>query len=92
MIRSRKPDASGPPPPEALHSLIFDSIHEGVFTVDQDFRVTSFNAEAERITGFSRRQAVGKKCYEVFRASICQRGLSIMSGVMYSSLSCTPRA
>jgi PAS domain S-box-containing protein len=77
MIRSRKPDASGPPPPEALHSLIFDSIHEGVFTVDQDFRVTSFNAEAERITGFSRRQAVGKKCYEVFRASICQRGCAL---------------
>ena len=64
-------------PSEALHSLIFDSIHEGVFTVDQDFRVTSFNAEAERITGVPRRQAVGKKCYEVFRASICQQGCAL---------------
>jgi PAS domain S-box-containing protein len=65
------------PPPEELHSLIFDSIHEGVFTVDHDFRVTSFNAEAERITGVPRRQAVGRKCYEVFRASICQHGCAL---------------
>jgi PAS domain S-box-containing protein len=65
------------PAAEELHSLIFDSIHEGVFTVDQDFRVTSFNAEAERITGVSRRDAVGKKCYEVFRASICQQGCAL---------------
>jgi len=74
MTETPKP---GAPPTEELHSLIFDSIHEGVFTVDHDFRVTSFNAEAERITGVSRREAVGKKCYEVFRASICQRGCAL---------------
>jgi PAS domain S-box-containing protein len=77
MTGSRKSEPIVAPPPEALHSLIFDSIREGVFTVDQDFRVTSFNAEAERITGFSRREAVGRKCYEVFRASICQRGCAL---------------
>jgi PAS domain S-box-containing protein len=60
-----------------LHELIFDSIHEGVFTVDHAFRITSFNSEAERITGVSRLQAVGKKCYEVFRASICQNGCAL---------------
>ena len=76
MSRSSKA-ATTPPSPEDLYPLIVDSIHEGVFTVDQDFRVTSFNAEAERITGFSRRQAVGKKCYEVFRASICQNGCAL---------------
>jgi PAS domain S-box-containing protein len=76
MREPSKPPAP-PPPAEELHSLIFDSIHEGVFTVDQDFRITSFNAEAERITGVARRQAVGKKCYEVFRASICQQGCAL---------------
>ena len=60
-----------------LHELIVDSIHEGVFTVDHDFRITSFNREAERITGVLRLQAVGKKCYEVFRASICQNGCAL---------------
>ena len=77
MPHTRQPAPPVGPPPAALHSLIFDSIREGVFTVDQDFRVTSFNAEAERITGFSRREAVGRKCYEVFRASICQGGCAL---------------
>jgi PAS domain S-box-containing protein len=63
--------------PEELYPLILDSINEGVFTVDSEFRITSFNAEAEAITGFSRRQALGHRCYEVLRASICQRGCAI---------------
>jgi PAS domain S-box-containing protein len=76
MPDTRKSSAAAPPVAE-LHALIFDSIHEGVFTVDHDFRITSFNTEAERITGVPRRQAVGKKCYEVFRASICQNGCAL---------------
>jgi len=63
--------------PEELYPLILDSVTEGVFTVDSEFRITSFNAEAEAITGFSREQALGHKCYEVLRASICQRGCAI---------------
>jgi PAS domain S-box-containing protein len=63
--------------PEELYPLILDSISEGVFTVDAEFRITSFNAEAEAITGFSREQALGHKCYEVLRASICQRGCAL---------------
>ena len=66
-----------PSPLSELHALIFDSIHDGVFTVDHEFRITTFNSEAERITGVSRRQALGKKCYEVFRASICQNGCAL---------------
>ena len=60
-----------------LFPLILDSIHEGVFAVDKDFRITSFNREAERITGVSRRVAIGKKCHEVFRANICQSGCAL---------------
>jgi PAS domain S-box-containing protein len=63
--------------PRELYPLILDSITEGVFTVDPEFRITYFNAEAEAITGFSREQALGHKCYEVLRASICQRGCAI---------------
>ena len=57
---------------EKLLNAILDSVAEGVFTVDRDFVITSFNRGAERITGFSREEAVGKKCTEVFHASICQ--------------------
>lgn len=60
-----------------LHELIFSSIAEGVFTVDEEFRITSFNDEAERITGAKREEAIGRKCYEVLRGSICQQGCAM---------------
>ncbi len=53
-------------------ATILDSIADGVFTVDRDWNVTSFNRAAEQITGISRQQAVGQKCFEVFRTNICQ--------------------
>jgi len=55
-----------------LLNAILDSIAEGVFTVDKDFIITSFNTGAERITGYSREEAVGKSCSSIFHASICQ--------------------
>ncbi|NLT68199.1 MAG: sigma 54-interacting transcriptional regulator [Acidobacteria bacterium] len=51
---------------------ILDSINEGVFTVDRDWRITTFNRAAELITKVSRREALGQQCCDVFRASICE--------------------
>ena len=53
-------------------SAILDSINEGVFTVDPDWRITAFNRAAEKITGVSREEAVGSPCCDVFTASICE--------------------
>ena len=52
--------------------IIFDSIEEGVFTVDLKFRITSFNRAAEKITGISRKEAIGRPCLEVFKTNICE--------------------
>jgi len=51
---------------------ILDSIADGVFTIDLDFNITYFNSAAQKITGVSGDQALGKKCFDVFRANICQ--------------------
>ena len=51
---------------------ILDSINEGVFTVDLEWRITGFNRAAENITQVSRREALGRQCCDVFRASICE--------------------
>jgi PAS domain S-box-containing protein len=51
---------------------ILESIADGVFTIDLDWRITSFNRAAEAITGCRRSNAIGQKCYDVFRASVCQ--------------------
>ena len=53
-------------------AVILDSVADGVFTVDDGFRITSFNRAAEDITGVPRREAMGRPCCEVFRASICE--------------------
>ena len=55
-----------------IAAIIFDSIREGVFTTDPDCRITAFNRAAERITGFTRQQAVGRYCFDIFRTEICQ--------------------
>jgi PAS domain S-box-containing protein len=53
-------------------SVILESISDGVFTVDEEWRVTSFNRAAETITGVPRARAIGRPCCEVFRASLCE--------------------
>ncbi len=55
-----------------LRDVILDSVADGVFTVDKDWRITSFNRAAERITGVERPTAVGRPCCDVLRANICE--------------------
>jgi PAS domain S-box-containing protein len=58
---------------EKLARIIFDSISDGVFTVDRDCIITSFNRAAEGITGFSADAAIGKRCFEIFRTEVCHK-------------------
>ncbi len=57
--------------------IILDSIADGVFTVDADRKITSFNRAAEEITGIKKEEAFGRHCWEVFRASICEKRCSL---------------
>lgn len=57
--------------------VILDSINEGVFTVDLNWRITSFNRAAERITGVRSEDAIGQQCSDVFRASICEKDCAL---------------
>ena len=52
--------------------IILNSIADGVFTVDSEWRITFFNHAAEKITGVPASEAIGRPCCEVFRASICE--------------------
>jgi len=51
---------------------ILDRIPDGLFTIDQDLRITYFNPGAERITGFFADDAVGMYCKDVLKSSICE--------------------
>jgi len=52
--------------------IILESISDGVFTIDDNWRITSFNRAAEKITGIPRDKAIGKHCWEVFRSNMCE--------------------
>jgi PAS domain S-box-containing protein len=49
-----------------------ESISDGVFTVDLDWRITAFNRAAEEITGIPREEALGRLCSDVLRSSMCE--------------------
>jgi PAS domain S-box-containing protein len=51
--------------------IILDSIAEGVFTINTEWKIDSFNSAAERITGFTTEEAIGRFCHEVFRSDMC---------------------
>ena len=66
--RNARRNGTAPTPTDA----ILESISDGVFTVDLEWRITSFNRAAEEITGMSRKEAIGRLCPEVFRSSMCE--------------------
>ncbi|MBW2219741.1 MAG: sigma 54-interacting transcriptional regulator, partial [Deltaproteobacteria bacterium] len=57
--------------------IILNSIADGVFTIDLEKDITSFNRAAERITGLSADEAIGQKCFDVFHSNICQSNCAL---------------
>ncbi|HOU51347.1 MAG: sigma 54-interacting transcriptional regulator [Smithella sp.] len=54
-------------------NIILDSIADGVFTVNKEWRITSFNRAAEKITGVPKEEAIGQLCKDVLKADICEK-------------------
>jgi PAS domain S-box-containing protein len=65
---------------------IIDSVADGIFTIDKSRRITSFNRAAERITGFTQGEAIGKLCHEVFHASICHNACALEEALKTGSV------
>jgi len=60
---------------------ILNRIPDGLFTTDQDWRITYFNPGAEKITGFSAYDAVGMFCKDVFKNPICETDCALKRAV-----------
>jgi len=56
---------------EFLNSILA-SMEGGLFTIDKDARITSFNRAAEDITGFKREEVLNKKCYTILKSDCCK--------------------
>lgn len=66
-----------PTAPPTREQAILDSINEGVFTVDRDWHITAFNRAAEAITGVRAAEAIGRPCWDVFHANICEKSCAL---------------
>ena len=59
---------------------ILDNLNEGIIAHDKERHVVFFNQAAEKITGYSRKDILGKDCHEAFGAPFCGGRCSFKEG------------
>jgi sigma-54 dependent transcriptional regulator, acetoin dehydrogenase operon transcriptional activator AcoR len=59
---------------------VLDNIKEGIIAHDMKRRIYFFNAEAERVTGYSRDEVLGHDCHDVFGEPFCGQRCSFCDG------------
>ena len=55
----------------AFYRFAIDSLPTAVLTVNSDFRISGFNPWAEKITGYSKKEAQGKYCGAILHGGMC---------------------
>jgi len=68
-------------PDPRFGSIIFEHIPHGIFTVDEEGLITSFNLTAERITGWDRKEVIGTLCAKVFRSDHCEHSCFLRQSI-----------
>jgi len=61
---------------QSLKSIL-NSISEGVMTLDENWRIASWNRAAEKITGFSKEEVLGMECSKLFRSPVCMENCPV---------------
>ena len=49
----------------------FNVLSEAVFVYNEKMEIKYFNSAAEKITGFTKADAIGKKCMSLFQGNVC---------------------
>ncbi|XOF33439.1 MAG: ATP-binding protein [Candidatus Electrothrix sp. YB6] len=57
---------------EQLHNRIIAELPVGLLVVDADYRIIEFNPEAEKVTGMTRKNVLGRTCSEVLSSNLCE--------------------
>jgi PAS domain S-box-containing protein len=48
------------------HEAILDSMSDAVYVIDRDMRIQYANPAAERLTGYSINESIGRSCHDIF--------------------------
>jgi len=51
--------------------LLLDNLRDGIIAHDTKRKIIFFNRAAEKITGYSKQEVVGKDCHDIFDAPFC---------------------
>ena len=57
-----------------FYKNLLDSLHDGVYFVDRDRRITYWNSGAERISGYESSEVVGRRCSDDLLMHIDKEG------------------
>lgn len=63
-----------------FYATLLDNLYDGVYFVDRERRITFWNKAAERITGFTRAEVLGKRCADNLLRHVDERGNSLCEG------------
>jgi diguanylate cyclase (GGDEF)-like protein/PAS domain S-box-containing protein len=62
---------------DSFYEKLLDSMHEGVYFVNQERKIMFWNAGAERLAGYSATEAVGKHCFDNFLGHVDEKGTAL---------------
>jgi diguanylate cyclase (GGDEF)-like protein/PAS domain S-box-containing protein len=60
---------------------LFENMYDGVYFIDRERRITYWNKAAEKITGFTSDEVLGKQCSDNILIHIDDKGTSICKGM-----------
>jgi diguanylate cyclase (GGDEF)-like protein/PAS domain S-box-containing protein len=63
-----------------FYATLLDNLYDGVYFVDRERRITFWNKAAERITGFTRAEVLGKRCADNLLRHVDNHGNSLCEG------------
>ena len=63
-----------------FYATLLDNLYDGVYFVDRERRITFWNKAAERITGFTQAEVLGKRCADNLLRHVDERGNSLCEG------------
>lgn len=64
----------------SFYETLLDNLYDGVYFVNLEREITFWNKAAEKITGFSKAEVIGKRCADNLLCHVDQRGNSLCQG------------
>ena len=78
-----------------FYATLLDNLYDGVYFVNRDRQITLWNKAAEKITGFTQAEVLGKRCADNLLRHVDDRGNSLCEGacpLSYTLLDGQPRS